>query len=394
VNHDYGGVGRQHPSGRANSADTLNQAREFLRLVASEVGLGQAFEQRFAEVTDDIARTGTYTHTAVELAHGARVAWRNSGRCIGRLHWEGLQVCDGRHLQTAQDVFEALVEHVRLSTNSGKIKPLITVFAPREPGQPGLRIWNPQLIRYAGYRQLDGSLVGDPLNADLTEAIVALGWKGGRRTPFDVLPLVIQLPGQRPELFEMPRGAVLEVPIRHPQFAWFADLGLRWHALPAIADMRLEIGGVSYTAAPFSGWYMVTEIGARDFGDVSRYNLLPRVASYMGLDTSTDRSLWRDRALIEMNAAVLHSFATDGVSMVDHHTASRQFLSHEGREHAAGRLVPARWSWIVPPISGSATVVWPRTYQDVRQTPNYFYQRAPWRSLQDEHQAGPAERLS
>jgi nitric-oxide synthase len=250
------------------------------------------------------------------------------------------------------------------------------------------------LIRYAGYRQLDGSLVGDPLNADLTEAIVALGWKGGRRTPFDVLPLVIQLPGQRPELFEMPRGAVLEVPIRHPQFAWFADLGLRWHALPAIADMRLEIGGVSYTAAPFSGWYMVTEIGARDFGDVSRYNLLPRVASYMGLDTSTDRSLWRDRALIEMNAAVLHSFATDGVSMVDHHTASRQFLSHEGREHAAGRLVPARWSWIVPPISGSATVVWPRTYQDVRQTPNYFYQRAPWRSLQDEHQAGPAERLS
>jgi nitric-oxide synthase len=359
----------------------VKQASEFLRLVAAEVGLDQRCEKRFADVSDDIARTGTYTHTAVELAHGARVAWRNSSRCIGRLHWEGLQIRDRRHLQTAQEIFDELVEHVRLSTNSGKIKPLITVFAPREPGQPGLRIWNPQLIRYAGYRQPDGSVVGDPLNADLTDAIVALGWKGGQRTPFDVLPLVIQLPGQRPELFELPGDAVLEVHIRHPQFAWFADLGLSWHALPAIADMRLEIGGVSYTAAPFSGWYMVTEIGARDFGDISRYNLLPRVASHMGLDTSSERTLWRDRALVELNAAVLHSFATDGVSIVDHYTASRQFVCHEEREHAAGRVVPARWSWIVPPMSGSATVVWPRTYQDVRQTPNYFYQRAPWRSL-------------
>lgn len=36
----------------------------------------------------------------------------------------------------------------------------------------------------------------------------------------------------------------------------------------------LEIGGLRFTAAPFSGWYLVTEIGARDLGDPMRYNLL------------------------------------------------------------------------------------------------------------------------
>ena len=30
-------------------------------------------------------------------------------------------------------------------------------------------MWNAQLIRYAGYRQPDGSVIGDPANADFTE---------------------------------------------------------------------------------------------------------------------------------------------------------------------------------------------------------------------------------
>jgi nitric-oxide synthase len=124
---------------------------------------------------------------------------------------------------------------------------------------------------------------------------------------------------------------------------------------------------------------MVTEIGARNFGDVGRYNLLPVVAERMGLDTHNDRSLWKDRALLELNTAVMHSFAADGVSMVDHHTASRQFVRHEEKEQIAERCMPALWSWIVPPISGSATVVWPRHYEDVRQVPNFFHQRPAWR---------------
>jgi nitric oxide synthase oxygenase domain/subunit len=35
----------------------------------------------------------------------------------------------------------------------------------------------------------------------------------------------------------------------------------------------LDMGGMEYPGAPFSGWYMGTEIG-RDLGDVNRYNML------------------------------------------------------------------------------------------------------------------------
>ena len=60
---------------------------------------------------------------------------------------------------------------------------------------------------------------------------------------------------------------------------------------------------------------MGTEIGARIFSDVQRYNQLPNVAKVMGLDTSSDRTLWRDRALVELNVAVLYSFEKAGVNV-------------------------------------------------------------------------------
>ena len=69
----------------------------------------------------------------------------------------------------------------------------------------------------------------------------------------------------------------------------------------------------------------------------------------MGLNMSTDRSLWRDRALLELNIAVLHSFDQAGVTVTDHHTESERFLTHLRREERAGRLCHADWSWIVPP---------------------------------------------
>jgi nitric-oxide synthase len=107
---------------------------------------------------------------------------------------------------------------------------VMTVFAPQVPGQPAPRLWNPQLLRYAGYRQPDGQWLGDPANGDLTEAILALGWEPGERTHFDILPLVIALPNQPPRYYPIPPELVLEVPIEHPELPWFADLGLRWWA--------------------------------------------------------------------------------------------------------------------------------------------------------------------
>lgn len=56
--------------------------------------------------------------------------------------------------------------------------------------------------------------------------------------------------------------------------SWFEDLGLRWYALPAVSNMMFDCGGLQFTAAPFNGWYMSTEIGCRDLCDTQRLNML------------------------------------------------------------------------------------------------------------------------
>jgi nitric-oxide synthase len=357
---------------------TWVEARAYLELYHHEKGILHRLADRLEVVRREIDRTGTYWQTADELAHGARVAWRNSNRCIGRLYWETLRLRDMRHLSTEEEVFESCVDHLHEAYNGGKIRPVITIFPAALPRRAGIRIWNPQLIRYAGYRQADGSVIRDPLNCSLTDAVRALGWRGGEETPFDVLPLVIQLPDKSPRLFELPRDAVVEIPLVHPVFDWFATLGLKWHAVPALSGMRLEIGGVNYTAAPFNGWYMGTEIGARDFGDASRYAVLPLLAEKMGLDTRSEHSLWMDRALLEMNVAVNHSFANAKISLVDHHMAARHFMRHIERDEKAGRAITGQWNWLVPPMSSSTTPVFHRGYKNALLKPNYFYQDDPW----------------
>ncbi|WP_232326393.1 nitric oxide synthase oxygenase [Microbispora sp. ATCC PTA-5024] len=345
------------------------EAEDFIRLYHAENPSAGPVGPRLREVLAEVSQRGTYTHTPEELEFGARVAWRNSNKCIGRLYWRSLRVRDHRHVDTADGVAEECVEHLRVATNGGRIRPTITVFAPDTPGERAPRIWNDQLIRYAGYVGPDGSVTGDPANTEITEWARRLGWRG-EGTRFDLLPLLIETKDIL-SMREVPSDAVLEVPLRHPRLPWFAELGLKWHAVPAISNMSLEIGGVTYPCAPFNGWYMGTEIGARNLADADRYDQLPVVAERLGLDTSHDRTLWRDQALVELNLAVLHSFEEDGVTMTDHHTEARRFMIHLDKEERNGRVCPADWSWIVPPLSGAATPVFHRYYDDVSLTPAY-----------------------
>ncbi len=359
------------PDERIGRADPA-EAEKFLRLFHEENPEAGPVEPRLNQVLAQIARYGTYTHTPEELTFGARVAWRNSNRCIGRLYWQSLRVRDMRSVESAEGVAVECVNHLREATGSGRIRPTITVFAQDLPGRPGPRIQNEQLIRYAGYRTPDGAVVGDARNAALTASAMRLGWAGGPGTRFDVLPLVIEDARRiSPLLATIPGDAILEVPLSHPAYPWFERLGLRWHAVPVISNMCLEIGGVCYPCAPFNGWYMGTEIGARNLADEDRYNQLPVVAERLGLDTSNDRTLWKDHALVELNVAVLHSFGQAGVTITDHHTEARRFISHLEREERSGRVCPADWSWIVPPLSGSLTPVFHRYYDDVQLTPAF-----------------------
>nr|WP_296075818.1 nitric oxide synthase oxygenase [uncultured Actinoplanes sp.] len=347
-----------------------SEAEDFLRQCYVENPRLGPVEPRLAIVRAQIAATGTYVHTPDELTHGAKMAWRNASRCIGRLYWRNLMVLDRRRARTADEIFSLLVHHLQ-AAGDGSIRPVISVFAPAQPGQPFARVWNEQLIRYAGYRNEGGCPVGDPRQQRFTAAMRGFGWQG-KGEQFDVLPLAIETPAEGLRLYELPERAVREVPITHPELTWFAELGLRWHAVPAISNMRLTIGGVHYPLAPFNGWYMGTEVGARNLADADRYDMLPVVAERMGLDTSRESTLWRDRALVELNRAVLWSFEKAGVKMTDHHTESQRFLKHIENEEKAGRRVPADWTWIVPPMSGGLTPVFHRYYDEMDLRPAFY----------------------
>jgi nitric-oxide synthase len=380
-NHGRIAVGLRWPAvdaaDRADVSGLLISAEGFIRQFYAENSLGSP-ELRLRSVRREIEASGTYWHVPEELAFGARVAWRNSSRCIGRLYWRSLQVRDRRGVDTAPAIAAESVAHLREAANGGRIRPVITVFAPDAPGRPGPRILSSQLIRYAGYRTAGDGVLGDPANVELTQLAAGLGWTGpSPRSRFDVLPVLIQAAGAPVSRHEIPADAILEVPIEHPEFGWFAGLGLRWYAVPVISDMYLEIGGVRYPAAPFNGWYMCTEIGSRDLGDAARYAQLPVIAAHMGLPLGSDRNLWKDRAMTELNVAVLHSFGAAGVTITDHHTESVRFLQHLEREERHGRACPADWTWIVPPATASATPVFHRYYRDFDQTPNFYRHPAP-----------------
>ncbi|MEV6298440.1 nitric oxide synthase oxygenase [Actinoplanes sp. NPDC051861] len=363
---------RDHPAEPWDPSAPVDpgEAEDFLRRCYTENPRLGPVEPRLAIVRAQIAATGTYVHTTDEVAHGARMAWRNASRCIGRLYWRSLMVLDRRRARTADEIFSLLVQHLQTAGN-GQIRPVISVFAPAQPGQPYARIWNEQLIRYAGYRTEEGRQVGDPRQAGFTSSVRGYGWQG-KGDAFDVLPLVIETPGEGVRLYELPERAIREVPLTHPEYGWFAELGLRWHAVPAIANMRLTVGGVHYPMAPFNGWYLGTEIGARNLADSDRYDMLPEMARRLGLDTSRESTLWRDRALVELNRAVLYSFEQAGVKMSDHHTESQRFMAHLRNEEKAGRPVPADWTWIVPPMSGGLTPVFHRYYEELDLRPAFY----------------------
>jgi nitric-oxide synthase len=352
--------------------ELVAEVRDFFRDYADHGGAATVSAGRVEAVLDALRTTGTYRQTCDELSIGARIAWRNSVHCLGKASWNTLKVRDARDATGRDAVFEACVDHLRHATNGGRIQAVITVFGAPEPGRPGVRIHNRQLVQYAGYRQPDGTVLGDPYTVALTEHAFALGWPGGRGTAFDILPLVIETADEPPHWYPIPADAVMEVPLSHPEFSWFTDLGLRWYAHPAISDQRLRVGGLTYPAAPFSGWYTATEIGARNLSDADRYDMLPVIADRMGLDRRTTRTLWQDRALVELVAAVMHSFERHGVTIVDHHFIASSFVRHEARERAAGRAVPACWRSLVAPTAASTTATFNRNYPDDIRLPNFF----------------------
>ncbi|GAA0507211.1 nitric oxide synthase oxygenase [Saccharopolyspora subtropica] len=310
------------------SATDIAAAENFLHAFHDAHPEAGSLTRRLAEVRRDIADTGTYRHTSAELAYGARLALRDSGWCPTGVPWRRLKVRDLRGLRNASAIASECFEHLRLATNAGRIQPLVTVFAPDTPNRPGPRIWNEQVVRYAGYEYANGTVLGDARYRGFTAQVQRLGWKPPtQRSRFDHLPLVVETAHEGPKVVTVPRDVVQEVPLEHPEYPWFVELRLRWHTVPLISNMQLHIGGIRYPAAPFNTWFVGTEIGTRGLADENAYGITRHVAERLGLDTSTERTLWRDRAIVEINRAVLFSFDAARVTIADHHSEALHRLA-------------------------------------------------------------------
>ena len=79
-------------------------------------------------------------------------------------------------------MFHELCIHIKESSNNGIIIPMITVFPERQPnGKDTVRVWNSQLIAYAGYPTDDPKVViGDRANLQFTQV----------RPPCDIMKLI------------------------------------------------------------------------------------------------------------------------------------------------------------------------------------------------------------
>lgn len=361
---------------RLTRYERIEEAVAFIRQYHRENDLpDDQCRARAREVTKSLRRTGHYDHTADELAFGARVAWRNHARCIGRLYWKSLEVFDCRAIDQPDQIAGQVVRHMRMAHNDGAIRSIISVFAPVRGDAIPAYIENRQVAQYAGYLQPDGGILGDPLNAEFTRIVTSLGWHPPKEPGrFDLLPLLIRDPSGQRHVYPLPEDCVTEVPVRHPASEAFNELGLRWYSVPCVSDMILTIGGIDYPCAPFNGHYMTTEIASRDFVDHNRYDMLEPVRQALGLDPADP--LWKDTALTELNRAVLHGFRQAGVTITDHHQASRQFLEFAQKEQASGRVLSADWSWIVPPQAASACQTFHLPMRDHHDVPNYYRSRA------------------
>ena len=362
---------------KISAMERREEARAFLQSYYEENGGGDAaFRRRWSDVRRQLSRRDYYEHTPEELAFGARIAWRNHAKCIGRLFWESLEVFDCRHVTDPDAIAGRIDTHLREATGDGRIRSIISVFAPVRGTEVPAWIESEQITQYACHQGAGGAWIGDRQNIEPTQIARSLGWEPeGHPGRFDLLPWFLRDAKGRRMSVDLRPGSVRQVAIRHPSKAGLDTLGLRWYSVPLVSGMILTIGGIDYPCAPFNGFYMSTEIASRNFGDIRRYDLLPEAADAMEISRDRANPLWMDETLTELNRAVLHSYAEAGVTMLDHHTAAQQYMDFHAREQRASRRVAGDWRWLVPPQAGSAHDVFHMKMRNFHPVPNYYRNR-------------------
>ena len=159
------------------------EVREFFEQYKAYVDMDEdAYRARIAEVAAEIQATGTYTHTTDELTVGAKLAWYNHSRCIGKLYWRSLTVRDCRHVTDARG-------HPRRLLRAPARRPQRR---PHQADDHDLRARRPRQARRAPAQRPDRRLrrlpatrtapwLGDGGALELTELAQSLGWDPERQ---------------------------------------------------------------------------------------------------------------------------------------------------------------------------------------------------------------------
>lgn len=66
-------------------------------------------------------------------------------------------------------MFNLICDHIKYATNNGNLRSAITVFRQREGNNKDFRIWNAQILNYAGYEISETETIGDKAQIEFTK---------------------------------------------------------------------------------------------------------------------------------------------------------------------------------------------------------------------------------
>jgi nitric oxide synthase oxygenase domain/subunit len=234
----------------------------FIRL---GVDMGYDYDKIYSRIKyahQELDKKGNYTLSREELTYGTQLAWQNA-YCTNSdtPQKQDLLVVDCRSVRTAEELFNTLCEHLKESFNEVALLPIVTVLPTTDQKistelddlthkKIPLRILNKQLLLLAGYTQKDGSVIGDPLNIELTEFCLSLGWTPPTNNMTHVLPLVIDTADGVIHWFQWPCDSVKMEQLTYKAQAINQVRHIKQNTISMMSDMILEIGGLLFPVRP------------------------------------------------------------------------------------------------------------------------------------------------
>ena len=88
---------------------------------------------------------------------------------------------------------------------------------------------------------------------------------------------------------------------------------------------------------------------------------------------------------LEINTAILHSYKLAGVSIVDQHSSTEQFMTHYEEEFRVRGGCPSDWLWLNPSQSGSLIPLFHQEMLHYHLSPSFESQVLGFTTLTDMH---------